>query len=337
MKRLFPISVLLVVFLFSIAPKIEAHKLQPAYLEINEQRAGRLSVLWKRPLVGGRPMNIHPQLPSDFRNLTQPVVQLLPTGAVERWMVASEEGGLSGAEIRIDGLSATQTDVLVRIYYRQGHEETHLLGPASPSAVVGGVPSKMERIVAYLQLGIQHILMGIDHLLFVLGLLLIVKSRWMLLKTITAFTLAHSITLCAATLGYASVPMLPLNAVIALSILFLGPEIVRSWRGDTSLTIRHPWIVAFAFGLLHGFGFATGLTSMGLREAEIPLALLLFNVGVEIGQILFVLVVVLLERSFRILEFHWPRWVQMAPGYAVGSLGGFWTIERTVLLIGGLI
>ena len=337
MKRLLAESVLLFVILISIPPKIEAHKLQPAYLEINEQRAGQFSVLWKRPLDGGRPMNIQPRLPSGVRNVTEPVVQLLPTGAVERWLVAIDAGGLAGEEIGIDGLPSTQTDVLVRIYYRQGDQETHLLRPASPSAVVGGVPSKMERIIAYLQLGIQHILMGIDHLLFVLGLLLIVKSRWMLLKTITSFTLAHSITLCVATLGYASVPVLPLNAVIALSILFLGPEIVRSWRGGTSLTIRHPWIVAFAFGLLHGFGFATGLTNMGLREAEIPLALLLFNVGVEIGQLFFVMLVVLLERSFRILEIHWPRWVQLAPGYAVGCLGGFWAIERTVILIGGLI
>ena len=337
MKRLLYTPALIFVFLFSISSTIEAHKLQPAYLEINQQRADRFSILWKRPLVGGSPMDIQPRLPSDFRNVTKPVVQLLPTGAVERWVVSSNAEGLAGKEVRIIGLPSTQTDVLVRIYYHQGDEETHLLRPTSPAAFIGGVPSKTERIVAYLQLGIQHILMGIDHLLFVLGLLLIVKNRWMLLKTITSFTLAHSITLCVATLGYASVPIVPLNAVIALSILFLGPEIVRSWRGETSLTIRHPWIVAFAFGLLHGFGFATGLTNMGLREAEIPLALLLFNLGVEIGQIFFVMVVVLLERSFRILEIHWPRWVQVVPGYAVGSLGAFWTIERTVLLIGGLI
>jgi hydrogenase/urease accessory protein HupE len=337
MRRLLPILVLIFILLFSITPKIEAHRLQPAYLEINEQSAGKFSILWKRPLAGGKPMNIYPRLPSNFRNLTEPVVQLLPTGAVERWMAASGEGGLAGEEILIDGLSSTQTDVLVRIYYHQGDEETHLLRPASPSAVAGGVPSRTERIIAYVQLGIQHILMGVDHLLFVLGLLLIVQSRWMLLKTITSFTLAHSITLCVATLGYATVSLPPLNAVIALSILFLGPEIVRAWRGKTSLTIRHPWVVAFAFGLLHGFGFATGLTNMGLREAEIPLALLLFNLGVEIGQVFFVMLIVFLERSFRILEIHWPRWVRLAPGYAVGSLGGFWTIQRTVILVGGLI
>jgi hydrogenase/urease accessory protein HupE len=187
----------------------------------------------------------------------------------------------------------------------------------------------------YLRLGIEHILQGIDHLLFVLGLLLIVGSRWMLLKTITAFTIAHSITLGIATLGYASAPVQPLNAAIALSILFLGPEIVRAWRGETSFTIRHPWVVAFAFGLLHGFGFASGLTTIGLSKVEIPMALLLFNVGVEIGQLFFVLIIVLLERSFRILEILWPRWAQALPGYTVGSLGAFWTIHRVTLMVGG--
>src|SRR4030095_1795440 len=171
--------------------------------------------------------------------------------------------------------------------------------------------------------------------LFVLGLLLIVKDRWMLLKTVTAFTVAHSITLAIATLGYAEAPALPLNAAIALSILFLGPEIVRSWRGETSFTLRHPWVVAFAFGLLHGFGFASGLPTMGLPGAEIPLALLMFNLGVEAGQLLFVAVIVLLERAFRVLEVRWPRAVEMLPAYAVGSLGAYWTIQRVAILLAG--
>jgi hypothetical protein len=173
-----------------------------------------------------------------------------------------------------------------------------------------------------------------DHLLFVLGLVLIVSDRWMLLKTVTAFTVAHSITLAIATLGYAEAPVLPLNAAIALSILFLGPEIVRSWRGGTSLTIRHPWVVAFLFGLIHGFGFAGALTSAGLPHKDLPLALLSFNVGVEIGQVSFVLLILLLERSFRQLEIRWPRWVQALPGYTVGSLGAFWTIQRVAMLLG---
>jgi hypothetical protein len=158
----------------------------------------------------------------------------------------------------------------------------------------------------------------------------------MLVKTITAFTVAHSITLAIATLGYASAPLLPLNAAIALSILFLGPEIVRVQRGQTSFTIRHPWVVAFAFGLLHGFGFASGLTTMGLPPAEIPLALLVFNIGVEIGQLAFVFLILLLARAFRVLQIDWPRFMAALPAYAVGSLGAYWTIQRMAVLLGVL-
>jgi hydrogenase/urease accessory protein HupE len=188
----------------------------------------------------------------------------------------------------------------------------------------------------YLKLGVQHILSGADHVLFVLGLLLIVKDRWTLLKTITAFTVAHSLTLGVTTLGYAHAPVVPLNAAIALSILFLGPEIVRSWRGETSFTIRNPWVVAFVFGLLHGFGFASALTGAGLPRTDLPLALLSFNVGVEIGQLGLVGLVLLLERSFRILEIRWPRWAEALPGYTVGSLGAYWTIQRVAILLGGV-
>jgi hypothetical protein len=174
--------------------------------------------------------------------------------------------------------------------------------------------------------------MGIDHLLFVLGLLIIVADRSMLIKTITAFTVAHSITLALATLGYAQIPGPPLNAAIALSILFLGPEIVRIWRSETSFTIEHPWVVAFGFGLLHGFGFASGLSTTGMPTAEIPLALFMFNVGVELGQIVFVILMLLLHRSLKVLAFRWPRWADLVPGYVVGSLGAYWTLQRTAML-----
>jgi hypothetical protein len=154
----------------------------------------------------------------------------------------------------------------------------------------------------------------------------------MLIKTITAFTLAHSTTPAVATLGYANVPGPPLNAAIALSILFLGPEIVRVWRGQTSFTIQHPWVVAFGFGLLHGFGFASGLSTVGMPRAEIPLALLMFNLGVEVGQLAFVILMLLTYRSLRVLEFRWPRWVDLTPGYLIGSLGAYWTIQRAVMM-----
>jgi hydrogenase/urease accessory protein HupE len=311
-----------------------AHEVRPGYLELGESDPATYALLWKRPTGGEVEIQIAPVVPHGCRLDTPDRQQLTPGAVVVRGTLRCE-GGLAGKTLRIAGLETTVTDVLVRIQHKDGRLESHLLRPASPSVTLGAVTSGLERALSYLQLGIQHILLGVDHLLFVLGLLLIVSKRWMLAKTITSFTVAHSITLAIATLGHASAPLPPLNAAIALSILFLGPEIVRVWRGETSFTIRHPWVVAFAFGLLHGFGFASGLNAMGLPKAEIPLALLLFNVGVEIGQVAFVLLVVLLERAFRTLEIRWPRLVQALPGYAVGSLGACWTIQRTVLLLGG--
>jgi hydrogenase/urease accessory protein HupE len=311
-----------------------AHESRPGYLELTEISPERYDIFWKQPARGELILKMDPVLPESCTQAGKERKQMAP-GALMTRATLDCEGGLRGQTIRIAGLEATLTDVMVRVTHLDGSEETHLLRSTSTSVTIKGT-SGGERALSYLRLGIEHILMGVDHLLFVLGLLLIVQNRWMLLKTITSFTVAHSITLAIATFGYASAPLPPLTAAIALSILFLGPEIVRTWRGETSFTIRHPWVVAFAFGLLHGFGFATGLTAMGLPGGEIPLALLLFNVGVEMGQIAFVILIVLLERSFRTLEVIWPRWAQVFPGYAVGSLGSFWTIQRTVMLIGGL-
>jgi hydrogenase/urease accessory protein HupE len=312
-----------------------AHEFRPGFLELRESDPDNYALLWKRPTGGEVEIRITPVIPQGCRLATPDRQQLTPGAVVVRGTLTCT-GGLAGKTLRIAGLETTVTDVLVRIQHADGRIESHLLRPATPALTLGAATSGAERAFSYLQLGIQHILLGVDHLLFVLGLLLIVSDRWMLVKTITAFTVAHSITLAIATLGYASAPLPPLNAAIALSILFLGPEIVRAWRGETSFTIRHPWVVAFAFGLLHGFGFASGLTAMGLPKAEIPLALLLFNVGVEIGQLAFVVLVVLLERAFRTLEIRWPRVVEALPGYVVGSLGAYWTIQRMAVLIGGL-
>jgi hypothetical protein len=315
----------------AIAGAARAHELRPGYLELRESEPATYTLLWKRPTGGEIEIQIAPVIPEGCRLATRDRQQLTPGAVVVRGTLACA-GGLAGKTLRIDGLDTTVTDVLVRIQHADGRLESHLLRPATPSVTLGAVTSGLERALSYLQLGVQHILLGVDHLLFVLGLLLIVSDRWMLVKTVTAFTVAHSITLAIATLGYASAPLLPLNAAIALSILFLGPEIVRVWRGETSFTIRHPWVVAFAFGLLHGFGFASGLTAMGLPKTEIPLALLLFNLGVELGQIAFVILVILLERAFRTLEIRWPRLIAALPGYAVGSLGAYWTIQRAALL-----
>jgi hydrogenase/urease accessory protein HupE len=311
-----------------------AHESRPGFLELRETGPGVYSFLWKKPAGGEVEIRIAPVIPQEC-GLQTPDRQQLTPGAVLVRGTLTCEGGLPGKTIAIAGIEATLSDVLVRVHHADGRLESHLLRPTTPSVTLGALTTATERALGYAVLGVQHILLGVDHLLFVLGLLLIVSDRWMLVKTISSFTLAHSITLAIATLGYASAPLPPLNAAIALSILFLGPEIARSWRGETSFTIRHPWVVAFAFGLLHGFGFASGLTAMGLPKAEIPLALLLFNVGVELGQIAFVILVVLLERSFRVLEVRWPRFVELLPGYAVGTLGAFWTIQRTLILLGG--
>ncbi len=320
--------------LFSITAAT-AHEARPGYLELRETAPDTYSFLWKRPSGGEVELQLTPRIPKDCTLFTPDRLQLTVGAVVVRGTLTCA-GGLAGKTIAIEGLEGTITDVLVRVHHSDGRVESYLLRPVSPSVTFGGVTTLTSRAFGYVQLGVQHILLGADHLLFVLGLMLIVSDRWMLVKTISSFTVAHSITLAIATLGYASAPLAPLNAAIALSILFLGPEIVRTWRGETSFTIRHPWVVAFAFGLLHGFGFASGLTAMGLPKAEIPLALLLFNVGVELGQISFVLLIILLERSFRILEIHWPRIVERLPGYTVGTLGAYWFIQRTFVLVGAM-
>jgi len=312
-----------------------AHEVRPGFLELRETGPETYSLLWKKPTGGEIEIFIAPVMPRECRLQTAGRQQLTPGAVIVRGTLHCP-GGIGGKTIAIDGLSTTITDVLLRVHHADGRLESHLLKPASPQVTLGATTTGWQRAGSYLRLGIEHILLGVDHLLFVLGLLLIVQGRWALVKTITAFTLAHSVTLAVATLGYASAPLPPLNAAIALSILFLGPEIVRRWRGETSFTIRHPWVVAFAFGLLHGFGFASGLTSLGLPPAEIPLALLLFNVGVEIGQLAFVVLIVLLERSFRVLEVHWPAMAERLPGYVVGTLGAYWTIQRTLVLLASL-
>jgi len=309
-----------------------AHEVRPGFLELRETGPETYSFLWKKPSGGEVEIYIAPVIPEECRLDTPGKQQLTPGAVIVRGTLRCRDG-IEGKTLAIDGLASTITDVIVRVHHTDGRLESHLLKPVNPSVTLGAKTTGWQRAATYLRLGFEHILLGVDHLLFVLGLLLIVADRWMLLKTVTSFTLAHSITLAVATLGFASAPLPPLNVAIALSILFLGPEIVRRWRGQTSFTIRHPWVVAFAFGLLHGFGFASGLTTMGLPQAEIPLALLLFNVGVEIGQVCFVGLILALEQAFRILEIRWPRLVEALPGYTVGSLGAYWTIQRLGIML----
>lgn len=261
MKR----AILLSVLLAAIPLGAFAHEVRPAYLELQQTAPDIYDVLWKVPGQGDLRLGIYVELPAGCTNVTEPRASMVNNAYTERW-TASCPGGLNGGTINIAGLSGTMTDALARIQHLDGRTQVTRLTPSSPSFVVEVSPSRWRVAATYLRLGTDHILTGVDHLLFVLGLLLIVRSRYMLFKTITAFTVAHSITLAVATLGLASAPLPPLNAAIALSILFLGPEIVRVWRGQTSLTIQYPWVVAFVFGLLHGFGFASGLKPLDCRR-----------------------------------------------------------------------
>jgi hydrogenase/urease accessory protein HupE len=330
MKRFFNIIFIAILLISALAVNADAHRLQPAYLEVNEQSAGKFSILWKKPFVAGRPMNISPKLPAGCSNITEPAVQTLASGAVERWLVDCGEGGITNETIVIAGLSSTQTDTLLRVQLIDGSMHTTVLRPDSPSFFIPDKASKTKGAGSYLLLGIEHILGGFDHLLFVLGLLLIVRSTTLLIKTITAFTLAHSVTLAMATLGFVHVPQAPVEAVIALSIIFLATELSKQHRGEIGLTTKAPWLVALCFGLLHGFGFAGALTEVGLPQTDIPLALLFFNVGVEVGQLMFVSGVLVVIWMINKLKLQWPVWVEHAPAYAIGSLAAFWFIQRTV-------
>jgi hypothetical protein len=325
-------SIAAAILVLSLAGAARAHEMRPGYLELREAEPDTYAFLWKRPSGGEVELAFAPVIPEGCR-LATPDRQPVRPGAVLVRGTLVCAGGIAGKTLRIAGLETTVTDVLVRIAHADGRVESHLLRPSSPSLTLGSATNGLERAASYMGLGVEHILTGVDHLLFVFGLLLIVADRWMLVKTITAFTLAHSMTLALATLGYVSIPLPPLEATIALSILFLAPEIVRARRGGTSFTIRHPWIVAFAFGLLHGFGFASGLAAVGLPTAEIPIALLLFNVGVELGQIAFIALVLGIEHAVRGLGVTWPRVLAAVPAYAVGSMATYWTIQRMVVML----
>ena len=310
-----------------------AHEARPGYLELRQTGAETWSVLWKVPAQGEMRLSIHPRFPEGCTLAGDPVALFSAGAYTERTSIACK-GGLVGHPIAIDGLSATMTDVLIRMEGLDGTTQITRLTPSAPSFVVEAAPSALEVARTYLVLGVEHILLGIDHLLFVLALLILVKGTRRLIWTVTAFTLAHSLTLAGATLGFMHVPVPLVEAAIALSNVFVAAEIVRSRHGITGLTERFPWIVAFTFGLLHGFGFASALSEVGLPQSAIPVALLLFNVGVEIGQLLFiasVLAVVAAARQImRRFAVAQPAWAWRVPPYAIGGVAAFWSIQRIV-------
>jgi len=330
MKR----ALLNLVLLAAIAPGLCAHEVRPAYLELRQTGQDTYDALWKVPGQGDLRLGLYVELPASCTNVNEPSRSMVNNAYLERWSVKCT-GGLSGGKISIAGLSATGTDVLVRLERLDGTTEVTRLTPSSPSFVVAAAANAVGVARTYTVLGIEHILTGIDHLLFVLALIIITLGGWKLVKTVTAFTVSHSITLTLATLGYVHIPQRPVEAVIALSIVFVAAEILRGRQGYVGITARAPWLVALMFGLMHGLGFASGLKDAGLPDGHIPTALLFFSLGVETGHFLFI--------GFVLSVFAFMLWVvsrltllyqqrlaylEVLPAYAIGSVAMFWVIQR---------
>jgi hypothetical protein len=321
--------VLALLFAFSSA---QAHDIRPAYLELQETAPGQFSVLWRTPVMAGMRLPVVLKLPDEARNLKDPVVQELTDSLVERRWIQVGPQGLAGKPIEFPGLQLTITDVLVRFEMLDGRKGATIVRPSQPWFESDAAPSKLRVAGAYLGLGIEHIWSGIDHLLFILALMILVKGTRRLIATVTAFTVAHSITLAGATLGFVHVPQKPVEAAIGLSIVFVASEIVHAHQGWQGWTERWPWIVAFTFGLLHGFGFAGALNAVGLPQTAIPVALLFFNVGVEIGQLLFIAAILSIMALARWLvrraAIPKPAWAWRIAPYSIGGIAAFWMVQR---------
>ncbi len=285
--------------------------------------------MWKVPARGEDVrLGLYVRLPDGCENVTEPRAAFAGGAYFERWRVRHSDA-LAGGTIRVTGLQATLTDVLVRIERLDGATQVTRLAPSSPSMVVTASPGRWRLGWTYFALGVEHILLGIDHPLFVLALMLLVRGTRRLVWTTTAFTVAHSITLALATLGVVHVPGPPVEAIIALSIVFVAAEILRARGGRTSTTERHPWIVAFTFGLLHGLGFAGALSEVGLPQHAIPTSLLFFTVGAEVGQLVFVAAAAVAGA----VTVRWrdrAGWAAAIPPYAIGGVAMFWVIDRVV-------
>jgi hydrogenase/urease accessory protein HupE len=329
-----------IVFACLVAPLAGAHEIRPALLQITQRDAHHYEVLWKQPVNGEVAVHLEPRLSGGGLSVEPDIVSITPSFALKVWKSLSDEHKpLDGQTVTVEGLERTITDVLVNVTLSDGRSVQQFLKPQHNSARLDLSAHAAPPAFAYLTLGIEHILTGVDHLLFVFGLLLLVRGTWALLRTITAFTVAHSVTLAATALGWVHVRSAVVEALVALSIVILAVELVRRAQGEVGLTSRYPWAIAFAFGLLHGCAFAGALAEVGLPSGQVPLALFLFNVGVEIGQIAFVSVMSLalwaLSRFMTGSRFmtERPLWARAAVPYAIGSFAAYWFVERFVLAI----
>ncbi|WP_428818928.1 HupE/UreJ family protein [Microbulbifer sp. MCCC 1A16149] len=319
-----------------------AHELRPASLSVIQTAPEQFDVTWRVPARGDMRLSLYVQFDEQTQERSLPTALMAGGYYVERWQI-SHPNQLIGSTIAIDGLANTMTDALVRISWLDGREQVGRLMPDRTRLEVEERAGMAEIAGTYFVLGVEHILLGIDHLLFVLALVVLVSGGRQLIATITAFTVAHSITLALAVLGVVSVPQAPVEAVIALSIVFLATEILHKLEGRKTLAIRMPWVVAFAFGLLHGLGFAGALSEIGVPEHAIPLSLGLFNVGVEAGQLAFIAGVcglMFLLRRVKPVQLWEIRTGTSATAasalpvaYIVGGLSAWWLIDRTISLV----
>jgi len=335
MKRLFLLFAVLGVL---VVQPVRSDELRPGYLELRQTASDTYSLLFRIPARGeDLRLAIYVKLPDGTQDVGPPHASFGNGAYVER-RTLRRDGGLTGHAVAIEGLSATSTDVLVRVESLAGAIQTERLSPTRTAFVIQVVPGAGEVAATYLRLGIEHILFGFDHLLFVLALVILVRDWRRVAVTVTAFTLAHSMTLAAATLGFVHVPGPPVEAAIALSIVLVAVEILNARHGKPSFTARLPWLVAFSFGLLHGFGFAGALAEVGLPQHAIPVALLFFNIGVEIGQLVFVaavlsLIWVLRDAASKLFEAAFVKRIfdglDVTIAYGVGVVAAYWLIERT--------
>ncbi|ULR47114.1 HupE/UreJ family protein [Rhizobium sp. K102] len=320
-------ALLAVVIPVLLATSGMAHEIRPAYLDMRETAPDEFVVVWKVPAQGDMRLALYASLPKRCIEKAEPARSIVDGAYLERRTVVCA-GGLRGGEIGINGLKSTMTEALVRIEYENGDTEVVRLMPDAPSFTAAGAQTSLEFAQTYFLLGVDHILSGLDHLLFVLALMLLIRDRWMLVKTITAFTIAHSITLAGASLGYFSLPQKPVEATIALSIAFVASELIKMKRGERRLSESYPWVVAFAFGLLHGFGFAGALMEIGLPQSDVPMSLLTFNLGVEAGQLIFVAAALVVLRAAGALSTIPPAPARQFGAYVIGTAAMLWLVSR---------
>lgn len=345
-RRRAPDSLPALLAALALPAALAAHEVRPAYLELTEFSAGAFDVLWKQPAAADAEpgwvlrLPLRPAFPARCRETGRSLPEVTASALIERWTIDCGPRGLGDAPIEIVGLPRTLTDVLLRVRFLDGASVDHLLRPEAPRAALSPDTDRRTAAPAYLRLGVEHLLFGLDHILFVVGLTFLVRRPRQLVAVVTAFTAAHSVTLALSTLGAVTLPRRPVEAVIALSILYLAVELAGGGpggpgadRGPRASPARSPWTIAFGFGLLHGFGFAGALAEIGLPEEARAMALLLFNVGVEIGQLAVVGVLLALLYGLRAARVPLPAAVARAPIHVMGAVSAWWFLERVLSIV----